>query len=144
MKRSIPAFTLSALFLIFLTGAASAVVGLRGSTWGELRYQIPREGVENNLMLDGWIRQGIDLAKWGNTTLNTYATLRYRWDTEQTDWYNSLGPGFGIALETFTARGLVGSVGAEYLWERFYEAGINDEKLLLYIGWYGWWDLKSK
>jgi hypothetical protein len=144
MNRIITAFAILVFVSIALTGGACAYIGFRGSTWGELRYEIPRENGENNLLLDGWIRQGVDLAKWGNTTLNTYATLRYRWDTEQTDWHNSLGPGLGIALEAFTAKGLVGSVGAEYIWERFYETGINDEKLILYVGWYGWWDLKSQ
>lgn len=144
MNRTIATIMLSIILLSSLAGRSSAFVGFRGATWGELRYQIPRDEGEENLLLDGWIRQGIDLAKWGNTTLNTYATIRYRWDTENTDWYNSLGPGVGIAFETFTAKGLVGSIGAEYIWERFYEIDKNDEKVVVFINWYGWWDLKNR
>ncbi len=94
MKRTITTITLLIILLSCLTDGASAIVGLRGATWGEIRYLIPRDdGDEDNLLLDGWIRQGVDLAKWNNTTLNAYGTLRYRLDTEKTDWYNSLGPG---------------------------------------------------
>lgn len=144
MNRNVATIMLSIFLLSCLAGGASAFVGFRGATWGELRYQIPREEGENNLLLDGWIRQGIDLAKWDNTTLNTYATIRYRWDMEHTNWYNSLGPGVGVAFETFNAKGLVGSIGAEYIWEHFYEIDENDEKVVVFINWYGWWDLMKR
>jgi hypothetical protein len=145
MKRTVSTITLLIILLFCLTGGASAIVGLRGATWGEIRYLIPRDdGDEDNLLLDGWIRQGIDLAKWSNTTLNAYGTLRYRLDTEKTDWYNSLGPGVGVAFETFNAKGIVGSIGAEYIWEHFYEMDESDEKVVVFVNWYGWWDLMKR
>lgn len=143
MKRKITTITLSAALVICLAGGTLAFEGYRGSTWGELRYEIPREGAGENLLLDGWIRQGVDWAKWGNVTLNTYATLRYRWDTEHTDWHNMLGPGLGIALEAYSTKGAVVTIGAEYIWERFYEMDTDNEKVQIFMNWYGWWDLKK-
>jgi hypothetical protein len=127
--------------LALLAGNAFAVVGFRGSTWGDLRQEIPRDG-DSNLILQGWLKQGVDWAKWGNTTLNTYATLRYRLDTEKLDYNNSVGPGFGVSLEAYSSKGLVASWGIEYLWDRFFQADRTEQKLVFYMGWYGWWDLK--
>jgi hypothetical protein len=127
--------------LMLLAGNAFAVVGFRGSTWGDLRQEIPKNG-DSNLLLQGWFKQGVDWAKWGNTTLNTYATLRYRVDTENLDWNNSVGPGFGVSLEAYSSKGLVASWGIEYLWDRFFQADRTEQKLVFYMGWYGWWDLK--
>ncbi|MDD4857093.1 MAG: hypothetical protein PHD74_03205 [Candidatus Krumholzibacteria bacterium] len=130
------------ILCLALPAAASAVVGFRGSTWGDLRQEVPKNG-DSNLLLQGWIKQGVDWAKWGNTTLNTYATLRYRVDTEELDWNNSVGPGLGISLETYSSKGLTASCGVEYLWDRFFQTDRTDEKVVFYIGWYGWWDLKK-
>lgn len=104
---------------------------------------------ENNLLLNGWIKQGVDWTKWGNVTLNTYATLRYQADTEGYDWNNLVGPGVGISLEAFSPRGITGSVGVEYIWDRYLgvdEASpfdVNAHKIVIYVNWYGWWDLKK-
>ncbi|MBN1884324.1 MAG: hypothetical protein JW876_02210 [Candidatus Krumholzibacteriota bacterium] len=125
-----------------LPAGALAIEGFRGATWGDLRWHLPEEG-DDNLVLNGWIRQGIDWAKWGNTTLNTYGILQYRWDTERLDWNNTFGPGVGIALDTYTMEGLVLSVGAEYIWEsRILGDQEIEQKAVVYMGWYGWWDLK--
>ena len=131
-----------ALCLAFLPLNAFAVVGFRGSTWGDLRQEVPKDG-DGNLILQGWVKQGVDWAKWGNTTLNTYATLRYRADTERLAWNNSVGPGVGVSLEVYSSRGLVASWGIEYLWDRFFESepARTDQKVVFYMGWYGWWDL---
>jgi len=129
------------LCLALLAGNASAFVGFRGSTWGDLRQEIPKD-TDSNLILQGWLKQGVDWAKWGNTTLNTYATLRYRLDTEKLDYNNSVGPGLGVSLEAYSSKGLVASWGIEYLWDRFFQADRTEQKLVFYMGWYGWWDLK--
>jgi hypothetical protein len=133
------------MLVVSLCGAegALAIEGLRGSTWGEVRQEIPDHG-ENNLIVDTWIRQGIDWVKWGDSaSLNTYATVRLKWDSEKLDWNNSVGPGVGIAIDYFTHKGLNISWGMEYLWDRFYESGRSEQKLVLYMNWYGWWDLKK-
>ena len=125
-------------------GALADIEGLRGASWGELSYEIPKEG-EENLVLDGWIKQGIDWAKWGNTSLNTYAKLRFKWDTEGYDWNNLMGPALGVSLDTFVPSGLSGSLGAEYVWEQrmLDENRFIDQKVVIYVNWYGWWDLKE-
>jgi len=121
----------------------SAIQGLRGSTWGEARQEIPDHG-ENNLIVDTWIRQGIDWVKWGDrAALNTYATVRLKWDSEKLDWNNSFGPGVGIAVDYFNHKGFNASWGMEYIWDRFYESDRTDQKIILYMNWYGWWDLKK-
>lgn len=135
------------LLLVMTVGAGgihAEIVGLRGASWGELRYEIPKEG-EQNLVLDGWIKQGIDLVKWGDTSLNTYAKLRYKWDTEGLPWNNIMGPTLGISLDTYMPSGLSGSFGAEYTWEKqaFNGNDIMDQKVVIYVNWYGWWDLKN-
>jgi hypothetical protein len=136
------------MFLIVMTagagGALADIEGLRGASWGELSYEIPKEGTEN-LVLDGWIKQGIDWAKWGNTSLNTYAKLRFKWDTEGYDWNNLMGPALGVSLDTFVPSGLSGSLGAEYVWEQrmLDENRFIDQKVVIYVNWYGWWDLKD-
>jgi len=125
-------------------GVRAEIAGLRGASWGELRYEIPKEG-EQNLVLDGWIKQGIDWAKWGNTSLNTYAKLRFKWDTEGYAWNNLMGPTLGISLDAFTPAGFSGSLGAEYTWEKqmLDTSNIMDQKVVIYVNWYGWWDLKD-
>ena len=144
MKRHLILAGLLVVFSFLGLGSAGAVEGYRGSTWGELRWDFPKK-YDSNLLLSGWIKQGIDWKRWGeNTTLNTYATVRYKADTEQLDWNNTLEPGIGVAIETFTSKGLVGTFALEYLWEkRLTKSGLYDQKLVIYIGWYGWWDLKK-
>ncbi len=141
MKRTITCTVL--LLLILSIGAAVAhAIGLRGSTWGELRYDIPKDG-EENLLWSGWIKQGIDWKRWGNTTLNTYATIRYSLDTEKYDWNNTLGPGVGISIDTYSPKGLIISWGFEYIWQRqIYDPVEYDQKAVIYMNWIGWWDLK--
>jgi hypothetical protein len=147
MKRRVFGIALVALCLALCSGSAFAIVGFRGSTWGDLRAEMPKVG-DNNLLLNGWVKQGVDWTKWGNVTLNTYATLRYQADTEGLDWNNSVGPGFGISLEAYSPKGIVAALGVEYIWDRYLgldQASSFDEtvqKFVVYVNWYGWWDLK--
>jgi len=129
--------------LALMPSAASAFVGFRGSTWGDLREEVPKSG-DDNLILQGWIKQGVDWAQWGNTTLNTYATLRYKVDTRRLDWDNSVGPGVGIALDAYSPRGFSAQIGIEYIWDRYFLSDRTDQKVAFYVGWYGWWDLKKR
>jgi hypothetical protein len=148
MKRRVFGIALVLACLVLRSGSALAVVGFRGSTWGDLRGEMPKEG-DGNLLLNGWIKQGVDWTKWGNVTLNTYATLRYQADTEGLDWNNSVGPGFGISLEAYSPRGIVAALGVEYIWDRY--LGLDEpaqfdetvQKFVVYVNWYGWWDLKK-
>jgi hypothetical protein len=143
MKRCAILIMLALPFLAVASRGAHAIEGFRGQTWGEARQELPRDG-DSNLVLQGWLRQGIDWAKWGNLTINTYATLRYQADTEKLDYNNSIGPGLGISLEAYTPKGAVAAVGVEYIWDRFFEADQTNEKVAIYVNWYGWWDLKKR
>ena len=86
-----------------------------------MRGELPKDG-EENLILMGWTRQGIDWARWGNTTLNTYVTVRYRLDSERYDWNNSIGPGVGIAFDTYNPKGVIAMWGLNT-----YGIGISDQ-----------------
>ncbi|MEW6053591.1 MAG: hypothetical protein AB1552_07375 [Nitrospirota bacterium] len=144
MNRS--AFLLVFLFLSFFLSADShAIEGFSGSTWGELRYEhLARGEGESDVILRGWVKQGIDWARWGNTKVNTYLTVRYVWDSEKLDWNNSLGPGAGIAIDTYIPKGPYVSWGVEYLWDRFYRSAETEQKVVVFMNWYGNWDLKKK
>jgi len=145
MKRLVYGTIVLLLLCAALPRGATAIEGLRGATWGELRYDIPKDGREN-LLLDGWVKQGVDWTRWGNTTLNTYAKLRYRWDSEGHEWNNLLGPAVGVSLDTYVPAGLALSVGIEYTWENRLLANDNglERKAIAYVNWYGWWDLLKR
>lgn len=124
------------------------VVGFKGSTWGELKYDMPTdpEYANNNLGLTGWTKQGIDWFKLGdNATFNTYVKLHYKWDQEEIDWNNLIGPCVGISIDAYSPKGIVGTVGIEYVWERHFSTDpvYTTEKFMVYLNWYGWWDLKK-
>jgi len=142
MKRNTLVLASMLLCLTLCAGRARAIEGLRGQTWGEMRHEIPKDG-DSNLLLQGWIRQGVDWAKWDKLTLNTYATLRYRADSEKLYYNNSIGPGLGISLEAYCPKGAVAALGVEYIWDRLFEVDRTDQKVVVYVNWYGWWDLKK-
>lgn len=142
MKRYI--FLVVFVLCCAIPGRVFAIEGFPGKTWGELRWEHPQDGKEN-LILNGWVEQGVYWFGWGkHIKLNTYATLRYKWDSEELDWNNSIGPGVGIALEFFTPKGVYMRIGTEYIWDRMYRADLTEEKAVVYVGWYGWWDLKKR
>ena len=136
-------FLFTLIFCLTVSTTAFSIEGFPGSTWGELRWELPKRG-KDNLMLNGWIEQGITWKKWENIRLDTYATIRYKLDTEQLDWNNSLGPGLGMGITFFAPKGDNIKLGVEYIWDRFYKTNRTDEKAVAYMRWYGWWDLLRK
>ena len=58
------------------------------SSPSEVSWVFPQRG-EGNLILDSWVKQGIDWVSWSNTKLSTYARLRLQTDTEEQDWNDS-------------------------------------------------------
>jgi hypothetical protein len=132
------------IFCLSISSEAVAIEGFRGSSWGELRWDVPTVEGKPELWLYGWVKQGVDWVKWGNTTLNTYATLRYSVDTPQRDWNSHVGPGVGIGMDTYMPKGLAASWGVEYIWDRFYKSDRTEQKVVLYVNWFGWWDLKKR
>ena len=144
MKKGYVIYVLLMICCIAIPATAFAVEGYPGSSWGELYWEIPRDGGEENLVLQGWIEQGVTLAKWENISLNTYGTIRYKWDTQKYDWNNEFSPGVGIGVDIYSIKQFHVRIGAEYLWQRFYESGHEEQKVWIYADWYGWWDLKKK
>ncbi len=144
MNRYVLPVLLSVAFILIVSVNVFALE-FPGSAWGELRYENPVHSVgAHDLILRGWIKQGIELARWNNVNLNTYATIRYVWDSEQFDWNNSVGPGLGVAVDMYNPKGLVMSWGIEYLWDRFYRSDHTEQKAVVFMNWYGWWNLKKK
>ena len=78
--------------VLVISDGAHAIEGFRGATWGGLQYDMPRNG-DNYLLLQGYVKQGIDWWRYKNATLNTYGVLRYKFDSEETPWNNALTPG---------------------------------------------------
>lgn len=123
-----------------------AIEGYPGSTWGEVRQDIPNNSssdTPSNLLGQGYIEQGIDWTKWGNLFLNSYATVRYKFDTAQYDYNNSVGPGLGFSLNYIAKNGSYLRLGVEHNWETFYTNGKTDEKTIIYGRWFQWWNLKN-
>lgn len=144
MRKNLVLYVLSAFFCIGVSTAAFGIEGYPGSSWGELSWEIPKKEGDQNLLLQGWFVQGITWAKWGDVNLNTYATIRYKWDSQGFDFNNKVSPGVGVALEILHFKQFHIQTGVEYLWERFYQTGREEQKLWLYTNWYGWWDLRKK
>ncbi len=154
MKRNYPVVLLY-LFIMVLsfTSGAAAIEGFPGSTWGELRQNLPNQrGADGprDLYLQGYIEQGIDWKHWGPLRLNTYGILRYQWDSEPLFYNNDIAPGVGIGLLHVSSMGDYVKFGVEHIWDRFYRGGgggagaHTEEKTLLYVRWFQWWDLKKK
>jgi len=119
-----------------------------GATWGDLRWEVPTNGGNDNLILEGWVKQGIVLKRWetGSTTyfIDPYVRVRYKYDSLGQNWNNYIGPGAGIALEIEKPDGPLVSFGAEYGWERDWKSGNDVNRIEVYMRWYAWWDLKKK
>ncbi len=140
-KRIVIPIVLAVFCMLVISDGAHAIEGFRGATWGGLQYDMPRDG-DNYLLLQGYVKQGIDWWRYKNTTLNTYGVLRYKFDSEETPWNNALAPGIGVSLDIYNPSGFIATVGFEYQWEKqFYPDTRTVEKGYIYLDWVGWWDL---
>lgn len=130
---------------VFGASSAQAIEGFPGSSWGELRQDFPisRSGDHNNLFLQGWVEQGIDWKKWGNFYLNTYATIRYKWDSQALDYNNAIGPGAGIGISYIGPNGDNIKFGCEYIYDQYFRNGDTEQKIVLYLRWFTYWNLKK-
>jgi len=145
MKRNI--IFLISIICLWLPSAVHAVEGLPGSAWGNIYWEVPKNG-DNNLILEGWVRQGVAWEKWQKDTtsfqLTTYLTARYKWDSEKLDWNNYFGSAVGIALDMESAQGTLLSWGIEYVWENNIRTGDHTQRINVFMIWYFWWDLMKK
>jgi hypothetical protein len=135
------------VFCLALPSSVRALEGLPGSTWGDFHWELPDDG-RDNLILEGWVRQGMAWKKWQKNTasllLTTYITARYKWDSRGYDWNNYLGPGIGTALELYNPEGPLLSWGVEHIYQMNYRSGGEDPYTALYMNWYDWWGFTSK
>jgi hypothetical protein len=145
MKRHI--IFLISIICLCLPSAVHAVEGLPGSAWGDLHWEVPKSG-DNNVILEGWIRQGIAWEKWQKETTNfqltTYLTARYKWDQKEFDWDNYLSPGAGISIDMSRPNGPLVSLGLEHLYQMNYRSGTQEGKSALFMNWYHWWNFDNK
>ncbi len=145
MNRSCLFCSLLLFLCAFVPTYVFAIDGFPGATWGELRWEIPTKGGEEDAILQGWIRQGVDLKRWSPSThLYAYGTVRYSWDSKENSWWNDVAPGAGIALDTPLAKQFPITFGVEYVWDRFFVSPHTEQKVILYMNWFGWWDLGKK
>ncbi|MDA8388410.1 MAG: hypothetical protein M0Z58_07105 [Nitrospiraceae bacterium] len=148
----------AAFFIVFLGSVvclgsvrAFAIESFPGSTWGELLWQVPAEGPQPNipdLVSQGWIRQGADVAQWGGAHLVPYLTIRYAVDTRGLSWNNTIGPGVGLSVLTVPMKQSSVTFGVENIWDYYdrdwgYSASRLTDTVNVYMDWYGWWDLKK-
>ena len=145
--RSGTARPYAAPFLNWYHWWALAGPGWPGSTWGDLRWELPSSGADD-LVLQGWIRQGLVVARWplGGQTLLLGPSLRLRYaaDTAGLAWNNSVGLGAGLALDLERERGPTLSWGVEYTWQRNLRPAGDVQLVTLFMRWYGWWDLGGR
>ncbi len=144
---------LAAVFVLCLGFAAPALAidSYPGSTWGELLWQVPAHGPQPNipdLLTDGWIRQGADVAHLDGVHLVPYMTLRWTADTKGLSWNNTVGPGIGLSLLTTPIKQSSVTIGIENVWNYYdrdwgYNASRITDTVNVYMDWYGWWDLKK-
>lgn len=126
--------------------AAAAVVGYPGSAWGALSWDLPGGGVRD-LILEGWVRQGV--AWWraplgaAGLVLQTYATVRYRWDRRGLDWNNHVSPGAGVAIDVTMPRMPALTAGAEWVDEWRFRSGTTSPTAAPFVDWYHAWDLRT-
>jgi len=124
------------LSCLFAPAAASAIEGYPGSSWGLVSYDVDSL-VGSGAM--GWVNQGIDWVKLpGGLMLNTFTEFRYRFRTDNAQYYNAYGPAVGLELRKSPFH-----LGIDYYWERYPELGQNDNKFQFYLTYYFEWDLKN-
>jgi len=125
---------------------AAALEGYPGSTWGDLYYEIPSPG-SSDLVLEGWVRQGVALKRWpigrAHLVLQSYATLRYKWDSLGLDWNNYLGPGAGLAVDLDLPSFPSMSAGVEYVHQWNTRPDVSLPYAALFVNWFGSWDVRS-
>ncbi|HAS17083.1 MAG: hypothetical protein A2035_03060 [Nitrospirae bacterium GWA2_42_11] len=129
-------------FIVFLAGAlvpdvSMGIEGLSGSTWGQVTYE--SGDTISGPSAQGYIKQGIDWITIKHYQLDSFASLHYRFRTDNNEYFNTFGPALGIEIK----KGPV-NIGVQYFWERFTELQESDEQLQFFVNWWYGWDLLKK
>jgi stress response protein SCP2 len=113
------------------------VQGFPGSTWGNISHDVDKL-VGTGAM--GYINQGIDWVRLpGEITFNTFAEFRYRFRSENKEFYNAYSKAVGLEFKKSPFR-----LGMDYVWERFPALGEQSDKVQYYLTWFYDWDLKHQ
>ena len=114
-----------------------------GSTSGNIQFPSsaqPRES--ENLLLSGKIEQGVDLLSLTpDTSLNLFARIDYRWDTEELDFNRKVLSAVGFKLRHSFSDSFVLSIGAKYENDQRYVIERSSDGTLLFSNWFGYWQL---
>ena len=120
------------LWILLTPADAIAIEGFSGSFWGIGIY----DNLEQNPKTLGSLRQGVDWIKINGADLSTYGKFSYRFEDENSEFFNAYGPGLGISLKRGPYR-----VGWEYVWERRSGEDKTVLKSQFFLEWYFAWDL---
>lgn len=115
--------------------AALQYESLPGSTWGAVYHDNDQLVGTGTL---GYVNQGIDWVTLpGAITVNTFVEFRYRFRSENNEFYNAYTEAVGLELQRSPFR-----LGVDYAWEHFPPLDEHSNKFQYYITWYYDWDLK--
>ena len=132
--RKVKSFIFTLFILGMVPSFAWAIEGFSGAMWGIGIY----DTLEPNTKTLGFIRQGIDWVYVYDTKISTYTQFRYRFEREESTFFDAYGPSLGISGKNGPFR-----FGLEYLWERFPKRDKNNNEARLFIEYYIGWDLKN-
>ena len=127
------------------TDETARPLGLPGVSWGEIRYPGTQQPLdENNLIFDAYVEQGVDWVKWDRWgTFNFYANLDFITDTEDLPWNNSIAYGVGVKLKKLVGSNVLLQFGVEAVHERRWISDQDNDVILVYLNWSGWWDPRA-
>jgi len=108
--------------------------GLPGSTWGAVYHDNDQLVGTGTL---GYVNQGIDWVTLpGAITVNTYVEFRYRFRSENNEFYNAYSEAVGLEFQRSPFH-----LGVDYAWERFPPIDEQSNKFQYYLTWFYDWDL---
>lgn len=141
MKLSI--FLAIIMFLLIGTAFAEMPLGYPWITWGEVTQTFDAK-TEKGLKIDGYLEQGIDWFKIGDTPLifNTFLGLRGVFSDHSEDWWNNKwGPWLGLKVKyPISIKDGWGLLAVGFRWEYYNFVSDakpynNDSRLLGFLQW---------
>ena len=139
------------LVLVLLPCFAAAVearipLSMPGSTWGGIRFPSSQELLEKrNLILEGAVEQGVDWFKVArHGILNTFGRVEFKMDRERFDYYNKIQLEAGIKLKFPVAQVGMVEIGSKYAFDRRRITDRTERGTVVFLNWWGAWDLRRK
>ncbi|MFI5304558.1 MAG: hypothetical protein ACHQYP_07150 [Nitrospiria bacterium] len=111
--------------------------GFPGSFWGQMTQDVDSL-VGTGTM--GYLNQGVDwINLQGGGTINSFAEIRWRFRSENRDYYDAYSEALGVELRKSPFH-----LGIDYLWEKYPSLNEYSDKYQVYLTWYTDWNLKPK